>query len=138
MTLSSSHPGYMFLVTVLVIGAMSAATAVSLMLLGWAAEQNGYLVQQTAQADEYARSCFERAVRTLRADPSYAGSETITFSIGSCFIRPVTGDGWNDRRLCIEGRSGQSVRRLEATVSELFPTVRLSSFAEVANFSLCP
>lgn len=133
-----SRSGYAFLVTVLVIGVMATATATSLMLLGWAAEQNGLLVQQSSQAEAYARSCIERTIRTLRADPSYAGSGVILYARGSCVVRPVVGDGVNDRRVCVEGRSGKSTRRFQVNVAELFPRVKTSSFDEVSAFTLCP
>ncbi len=133
-----SRPGYAFLVTVLVIGVMATATATSLMLLGWAAEQNGLLVSQSAQAEANARGCIERTLRTLRAEPSYAGGETLSTERGTCVIHPVVGDGTNDRRICVEGAYGKSTRRFQMVVSELFPTVKTSSFSEVVAFTQCP
>lgn len=138
MTLLRSRGGYAFLVTVLVIGVMATATATSLMLLGWAAEQNGFLIERSAQAEEYAKSCIERTFRRLRLDPSYAGGETMTFAKGSCVVRPVVGDGVNDRRICVQGTSGRSTRRFEVGVEQLFPRILTSSFSEVASFTLCP
>lgn len=135
---SSSRPGYAFLVTVLVIGVMATATATSLMLLGWAAEQNGFLIERSAQAEEYAKGCLERTFRRLRLEPTYAGNETVTFPKGSCYVRPVAGDGVNDRRVCVEGRSGQTTRRFQVEIEELFPRIKTASFAEVVDFSLCP
>lgn len=138
MTIFRSRDGYAFLITVLVIGVMAVATATSLMLLGWAAEQNGFLIERSGQAEEYAKACLERTFRRLRLEPTYAGNETITFPKGSCVIRPVVGDGVNDRRVCVEGRSGNVVRRFQADIAELFPAIRTSSFAEVIEFTSCP
>ena len=137
MTLLRSRDGYAFLVTVLVIGVMATATATSLMLLGWAAEQNGFLIERAGQADEYAKACIERTFLRLRTEPTYAGGETVTFPKGSCVIHPVAGDGVNDRRVCVEGRSGNTVKRLQVAVSQLFPSIKTSSFAEVVAFTLC-
>lgn len=138
MMLTRFRDGYAFLVTVLVIGVMATATATSLMLLGWAAEQNGFLYERSGQAEEYAKSCIERTFRRLRTEPTYAGGETMTFAKGSCVIHPVAGDGINDRRICVEGTSGRSTRRFQLNVSDLFPRIKTSSFAEVAAFTLCP
>ncbi len=138
MTIFRSRDGYAFLITVLVIGVMAVATATSLMLLGWAAEQNGLLIERSGQAEEYAKACLERTFRRLRLEPTYAGNETITFPKGSCVVRPVVGDGVNDRRVCVEGRSGNVVRRFQADIAELFPAIRTSSFAEVVAFTSCP
>lgn len=117
---------------------MAAATATSLMLLGWAAEQNGFLIERSGQAEQYARSCIDRVFLRLRAEPTYAGGETVTFPKGSCVIHPVLGDGVNDRRVCVEGKSAKSTRRFQAAVAEVFPKIKISSFAEVAAFTLCP
>ncbi len=108
------------------------------MLLGWAAEQNGFLFERSGQAEEYAKSCIERTFRRLRNEPTYAGGETMTFAKGSCVIHPVAGDGVNDRRICVEGTSGKSTRRFQLNVSDLFPAIKTSSYAEVAAFTLCP
>ncbi len=131
------RPGYMFLVSVLFIGAIATATSVSLMLLGWAAQQNGQLVAQSTQAFEYAQTCAERTLRNLRYDPAYAGSGTITLSDGSCAVRSVTGQGNDTRVICSTGYSGQNTRRLEVVVSRLYPSVIVQSWREVSSFSLC-
>ena len=134
----SSHQGYIFLLTVLVVGAISTVTAVSLMLLGWAAEQNGQLVAQSTQAFEYAQTCVERTLKNLRYDPAYAGSGTIIFSYGSCTVHNIAGQGNDTRVICSEGISGQNTRRLEVTISRLYPSVIVRSWREVPVFSLCP
>lgn len=134
-----SHPGYALLISILVIGVMAAATASSLMLLGWAAEQNGFLVQQATQAEENARSCVERIIRAMRLDPKgEIGAQSLTLPNGSCTIRMIVGDGVNDRRVCVEGKNGDTVRRFQLQIAELFPKVRTSSFTEVTTFTLCP
>ncbi len=133
-----SRPGYVFLVTVLMIGAIASTTLLSLLLLGWAAEQNGYLQVQSQQAFEYADTCAERAIRSLRLDPTYAGDERFTFGTSSCYIHPIGGGGNLDRRVCVESSSGNVVRRMELLLSRLFPSVVVDSWQEVSAFTLCP
>lgn len=129
--------GYIFLVTVLVIGVVASATAASLALLGWAAEQNGLLLQQSNQAYEYAQTCAERALRSLRSDFAYYGDVTIPFTYGSCVIHPITGTANENRSICTEGYSGNSVHRLQLDVAQLFPSVRIRAWEEVSSFTLC-
>ncbi len=138
MTTTSSRPGYVFLVTVLMVGVIATATASSLMLLGWAAEQNGFLVSQSAQAYEYARTCAERAISKLRYDPSYAGEQTFTFAQGRCEIRSVGGTGNEERTVCVAGYSGEGVRRLQVQAVQLYPTVMVNGWSEIVSFSYCP
>lgn len=138
MNIRSAHQGYVFLVTVLIVGVIATVTATSLMLLGWAAEQNGQLVAQSIQAFENAQTCVERTLRNLKYDPAYVGSGTITLTNGTCTIRAVAGQG-NDRRvICSEGVFGQNTRRLEVTISRLYPSVIVQSWREVPSFSNCP
>lgn len=129
--------GYVFLVTVLMVGVIATATAVSLMLLSWAAEQNGYLVQRSTQAYEYANTCAERALRKLRIDPSYAGEETFSFATGSCSILSIGGSGNEHRTLCTSGVVDNISRRLQIDIDRLYPSVRVSSWVEVLSSFEC-
>lgn len=137
MTHRSSHKGYVFLVTVLMIGAIASTTLLSLLLLGWAAEQNGALVERSQRAFEFMQTCAERSLRSLRLDPTYAGDETVTFSGGSCIIYPITGSGNADRTICIESISAPVTRRMEIQISRLFPRVIIRSWQEVTTFTYC-
>lgn len=132
-----SRDGYIFLVTVLVIGVIASATAASLMLLGWAAEQNGLLLVQSTQAYEYAQTCAERTLRELRSDLGYAGNVTVTFERGSCQIHSIGGSANENRHICITGLSGDAVRRVQVDVAALFPSVRVRTWEEVSSFTLC-
>lgn len=138
MRFSSSRPGYIFLITILVIGSIATATATSLLLLGWAAEQNGLLVAQSTQAYEYAQACVERGLRELRSDLSYAGSESFTFTRGTCALMGIGGNGSMNRTICAEGQSGDATRRIEVAIDTLLPSVTVQSWNDVSSFSLCP
>lgn len=133
-----SRPGYIFLITILVIGVIATATASSLLLLGWAAEQNGYLMQQSAQAFENAQTCAERALRELRRDLNYSGNRTFTLTRGTCQISRIGGSGNEKRTLCVTGASGDTNRKMEVYIDRLYPGVTIRSWEEVASFSLCP
>lgn len=138
MMLCHTRNGYVFLLTVLIVGVIATGTAVSLMLLGWAAEQNGQLIAQSAQAFEYAQRCTERTLHNLLYDPSYAGSGTLTFDNGTCTIYTIGGHGNDERTLCSEGVSGDNIRRIEVTIARLYPSILVKSWREVLEFSLCP
>lgn len=132
-----ARQGYIFLVSVTVIGVIATATATSLLLLGWAAEQNGYSVTNSAQAFEYAHTCAERVLRELRNDSNYPGDTIVTFDQGNCTIRPIGGAGNERRFICIEGESKESIRRIQIYVDTIFPTTTIQSWQEVSAFSLC-
>jgi hypothetical protein len=131
------HPGYIFLISVLVIGSIATTTAVSLILLGLATQQTGLAVVQSAQALELAQTCAERGLRSLHADLTYAGGDTFSFTSGTCVIHHVGGAGNANRTLCVEGDSGNTVRRLEILIRKLYPQTTVASWKEVSAYSLC-
>ena len=133
-----SRPGYVFLLTVLVIGVIAGEMVLSLSLLGLAGEQSSLTVQQSAQAYAYAQTCTERALRELRLDLSYDGGVTVPFTDGSCTISHTGGAGNADRALCILGQSGKDMRQFELQISQIYPRLRIASWREVGTFSLCP
>ncbi len=130
--------GYIFLISVLVIGAIASTTAISLVLLGLSSDLTGLSVAQSAQSYQLAHTCVERALRSLRADLTYAGDETLTLTGGSCNILSVPGGGNAGRAICAEGQSNGVVRRLEVDLAAVYPAVRVSSWQEVSTFTLCP
>lgn len=133
-----SRPGFVFLLGILVIGIIVTEMAMSLILLGIAAEQSGQTIAQSAQSLAYAHACAERALLNLRQDLSYDGGETATFGHGTCVIRHTGGSGNANRAVCVEGRSGRSTRRVEISVRQVYPRVTIPAWREVSTFTLCP
>ena len=138
--ISRPRPAYVFLITVLVIGAIASVSATSLVLLGISRQQSSLTMLRSAQAMEFARTCAERALRSLRADLTYDGGQTVTFSEGSCTIRHLGGPAGNEERaICTQGQSDNVTRRLEISLTRVFPTTKITSWKEVASFTgLCP
>ena len=133
----SSSGGYVFLISVLFIGAIAAATSVSMVLLGLAAQQDGAALLESVQAEEYAQMCVERSLRSLRSDPTYIGNQTFTFLHGSCTVQPIGGALNESRTICVEGDSGVSKRRLQVRVKRLLPTTLIESWQETLEFTFC-
>jgi hypothetical protein len=133
-----SHDGYIFLISVLVVGVIAGATSTSLMLLGWAAEQNGQLAVQSYQSFANAQTCIERAIRTLRSNLSYGGSGTYILEYGSCTVHAIGGTDNDDRTICATGISGSSTHRLQIQLDSLYPSVIVRKWQEVPTFTLCP
>ncbi len=133
-----NRPGFVFLLSILVIGAIVTEMAMSLILLGLAAQMSGQTVEQSAQSFEYAQACAERGLFSLRSDLSYDGGETVIFDNGSCTIAHTGGSGNADRALCILGRSGKTSRRIEIAIEQVYPRVKITSWKEVGEFSRCP
>jgi hypothetical protein len=136
--LSRRRGGYVFLLSVLFVGFVATATVFSLLLLGWAGSRSSFQVSQSAQAFDYAQMCTEQALLSLLNDYTYTGSGNVTVGSGYCTIKQIVGTGKTNRTLCVEGHNGSSVRRLQLVMSRVYPTVLISSWKEVSDFTLCP
>lgn len=135
---TSSRPGYIFLLSILAIGIIAVATTLSLLLLGWGAEQNGFAVVQSAQAWENAQTCIERTLRTLRRNLAYAGNETFILTEGTCSLNPIGGAHNQRRIICSQGNLGASTRRIEVELEKVLPSMIVTSWKEVSSFTKCP
>ena len=129
--------GYVFLMSVLSIGAIATATAVSMILLGLASQHSGATVASSSQAWEHANTCVERALRELRSDIFFSGNRTYTLTSGTCRLLPIGGSGVRDRVICAEGTSNTSVRRVQVQVATLLPTTTIRQWEEVHVFTFC-
>lgn len=134
---ATGRDGYILLLTVLFIGGIATAVLGSLLMLGTSAGQVSLSVQQSNQAFGLSEACAEYALLQLKTLPSYAGTETLTLSTGTCEILSVGGIGNNNRTVCMEGQVGDIIRRIEIVVSQVLPQMKIDSWQEVASFSLC-
>ena len=129
--------GYVLLIAVIAIGAVASIILSSLLLLGTSAGQVSHSVRRGAQAFAAAQGCAEYALLKLRESPSYSGNEMQALDAGTCEVLPIGGMGNNNRFICVEGVAGENTRRLEIVVRQILPQVRIDSYQEVADFSLC-
>lgn len=129
--------GYIFLLTVLVTGAISMAIVISLLLLSIAAERTGLSLQQSSQSFALAQLCAEHALLSLHEDLGYTGDEQLERSYGTCDILVIGGSGNSNRTICTEGISGNTVRRFEILVRKVIPSVEIYSWQEVELFTAC-
>jgi cysteine-rich repeat protein len=132
------RPGYIFLISVLFIGSIAVATVVSLLLLGWAAEQNGQTFAYSTQALEMAKSCLEIGVQNLRDDLNYAGDEMIQFSPTTyCTLLPIQGNGNSYRTICSEGKAGSTVKRIKMELLQVLPSPVVNGYEETTDSGDC-
>lgn len=139
MTPTSQSPGYILLISILIIGTIASAVVVSLMLLGTGAARTGFAIEQSAKAIALSQACSEYALLKLRTNPAYGGDEIVTTFVGggACEILTTGGAGNNNRILCTEAVVGTVSRRMEIIVQQLLPKTLVYSWQEVPYFSLC-
>lgn len=134
-----SHNGYLLLISILIIGAITSVITASLILLGNSSELTAYSVDESIRARNAAEACAEYALLALHHDPAYTGNETVNDVAPSvsCSIHPIGGSGnWN-RTLCTEAQVGSNISRMEIIIDTVLPQTYVSSWQEVPSISLC-
>ncbi|MEK7188006.1 MAG: hypothetical protein AAB691_04140 [Patescibacteria group bacterium] len=124
--------GYITLVSVLVVGAVTVGVATSLIWLGLGSSRSSFAYQQSATARAMAHLCIEEGLQQIRDVTSFTGNGTSTQSEGSCEYS-VTNDGGQSRTVMATGTVGTIVRRARVSVSAITPLITISSWQEVAD-----
>ncbi len=139
MRMTHTQPGYILLLSILVIGTIASAVVASMILLGTSSARSALSIQQSADAIALSQGCTEYALMKLRIDPTYGGSEVITqFQAGgSCHVLSTGGAGNDNRIICTEAKVGVVTRRMEIIVQRLLPKTLIYSWQEVPFFTLC-
>lgn len=129
--------GYIYLLSVLVVGMIAATVTFSFLLLATSSARTGIAVQRSAITMSVAQACAEYALRQLFENPDYTGNETRAYGAGECDILEVVGYGNENRSICIEATHGSVTRRLEILIKQLLPQVEIFSWQEVSVISAC-
>lgn len=130
--------GYILLLSTLFVGAISSIILTSVLLLGTNSSQVYFAVEQSGKALAAAHACADSALLSLKKNPAYGGNEFLTVDAYSgCEVLPVGGTGNTNRLVCTEGQVGDTVRRFEIVISQIFPKIIIASWQEVSTFSLC-
>jgi hypothetical protein len=126
------HPdGFVTLISVLILGAVGLAVAVSLMLLGVDSSRTSLSLEQSLQARGLADACVETALQQIRTNNAFTGTANLTFGAGTCTYT-VTNTGGTTRSITTSGTVDTIVRRVSVSLSAVAP-VTISLWQEVAN-----
>lgn len=125
------NKGYITLMSVLVVGVVGVAIALSLILLGIAASRTGFAIEQSYQAKALAHACAEEALQQIRNSVSYTGSGNVVLGQGSCSYT-VTSQGGENRIVVTTATVDSMVRKVEIIIDAIQPTIQIVSWQEVA------
>ncbi|MBT3293437.1 hypothetical protein HN512_00165 [Candidatus Peregrinibacteria bacterium] len=129
--------GFIYLLTVLVVGIVATSVTASFLLMSVSAMKTGTAVQHSSQAMAIAQACAEHGIFNLMENPDYQGNEIQTYENGTCEILGVVGIGSENRTICVDASAGNSTRRLEIIIKRLIPKVQIFSWQEVSVITAC-
>ena len=124
--------GYVTLISVLLIGAVGLATAVSLLFIGFNNSKTAFTIEQSNQAKGLANACAEEALKQVSNLISFTGQGNLSLGRGNC-IYNVLPNG-NGKIITSSGTVGTVIRKVKITVDATTPKVNVASWQEVADF----
>ena len=125
--------GYITLMSVLIVGAIGTAIAVSLILLGLGVSRNSFALEQSNQAKALANSCAEEALQQIRDSTPFTGTGSLSSSQGDCEYE-VVNDGGQDRTITASSTVKTIVRKVKVTIDTINPDINIVLWQEVGSF----
>ncbi|MDP2656076.1 MAG: hypothetical protein Q8P11_00740 [bacterium] len=122
--------GFITLISVLVVGAVGVAIAVSLLLLGLGSSRTSFALEQSDQAKALNNACAEEALQQIADSTAYTGSGNLALGHGSC-IYTVTSQGGGNRTVTTSGTVGTIVRKSTIIITAVNPSITITSWQEV-------
>ena len=120
--------------SVLVVGAVSLAVTVSVLLLGLGSARTSFTGAQSAQARALADACAEAALQVIHsALLCTAADNEIVFDQGTCSSSVASG-GLLTCTIEATGFVGDTVRRTQVVLASVGPVITVSTWTEVADF----
>lgn len=129
----SDSKGFMTLVSVLVVGAIGTAMAVGVLLSGVIHIRSSLTGQQSQRAKGMANACAEEALQRIWTLSTFTGSGNLTLGSGTCTYT-VTNLGGTNREINAIGLAGSATRKVEVQITQVTPTITVSSWQEVSSF----
>jgi Tfp pilus assembly protein PilV len=124
-----NQQGFMVLLAVLVVGAISLSVALVLLRGGSDIQRSVLVSQQTAQARQLADACAEEALAVVRANTSYTGTATVSLGQGSCTYT-VANPGGTARTITTSGTVNGNVRKLQLNAT-IGTTISVTSWQDI-------
>jgi len=128
--LETNSGGFIALVTVLIIFAITLLIGLSVSLLSINEAQMGLKKFQSSQTYFLANLCAEQALMKLKENINYSGNETIEIEGGNCQILPIEGS-WIIK---VSGNFQNQIKKIKIIISQVNPQMIISSWQEVAEF----
>jgi len=125
--------GYITLLSVLVIGAVSLSVVISLLLLGLGSSRTSFALEQSSQVKALANACGEAGLMQIRDDDTFTGNGNLSIGQGSCTYN-VQDNGGENRTIQATGTVDNIIRKVKIIINTISPQISVTSWREVADF----
>ncbi|MFA4954788.1 MAG: hypothetical protein WC641_05750 [Patescibacteria group bacterium] len=125
------HPGYIALISVLILTAIGLVIVTGLLNRSISSSQVSQLEDYTLRAQAAAAACAEHALIKLKDSTAYAGNETFRLGLDDCRVLSVTGSGDANRTITTTSTVGGAARKIYVDIATVNPTMSIRSWQEV-------
>lgn len=120
--------GYIALITVVILGAVVAVIAVSLVLLGLGHTRTSLSEIQSANALSAANSCAEEALKKIRMQHLYTGTGGLTLADSTCTYTVLA---TTTSSIVAVGISGSVTRTIDIDLSARTPNIIFTNWQDI-------
>ncbi len=128
---TKQQDGYIILLSVMLIGAISVTIAVSMLSLGINSTKTALSLQRAEQARILTHTCIDLALLEIYSSSTYSGTNSTSTSDGSCYYT-VIDTGGNNRTVNASSTVGQIIRKAQVQIDAVSP-INIVSWQEVAD-----
>lgn len=127
----NKESGYIALISVLIIGAVSVTIATALLITGSDAQQENLARQQSMKARQAAAGCVHEALQQMHDNTAFTATNTaVTIGDTSCNYT-VTNTGGSNRTIIATSTKGTVVRKIQVYVTINASSLSISSWQEM-------
>jgi archaellum component FlaG (FlaF/FlaG flagellin family) len=131
MMMRHTQSGYIALISVLIIGAVSVAIATALLITGSDAQQENLARQQSMKARQAAAGCIDEALQQIHDNTAFVATNTaVTIGDATCTYT-VTNTGTSTRTITATSTNVNVVRKIQTYVTINSSSLSISSWQEV-------
>ena len=128
----TNKPGYVLLLSILIVGAVGIAITTTVLLLGISTQQTSLAYQRAGQARALADSCAEEALMQIRDSAPFTGTGSLTFGQGSCEYG-VINTGGSTRLVNSTSTVSTAIRKTKVTATTVNPQITIFTWQEVSD-----
>lgn len=128
----TSNQGYIALIMVMIVGSISLATSLALIMAGTNSQQSIKISQSYSISKNQAEACLEEALMVIQANPHYSGTGTLNFGSNACSYTVVKTSRTNRTITGVSNLNNVSSKvKVYAIIS--LTSISVTSWQEVAD-----
>lgn len=122
--------GYIALITILILGAVSLTVATTLLAMGANSQRSAIVSQSSTQARGLAMTCADQALQEIRNNLMYSGSGNLFFGQGTCTYSVAIQAG-GSRQITVSGAVDSTVSNIQVYATIGTSSISITSWQEI-------